>query len=79
MCVVPEAGGSVCPFWRGSTTSEMTITQRSAFVLLDVDRKRRFGKQQHSKNVFFLFSFSQRETENVSIDADCDPKHVCGA
>jgi hypothetical protein len=79
MCVVPEAGRSVCPLWYGATTATMPVNQRSAFVLLDVDRKRRFGKQQHSKMVFLLFSFSQRERENVSIDADCASKHVCGA
>jgi hypothetical protein len=60
--VVPEAGGSVCRLWYVATTAKMPITQRSAFVLLDVDRQRRFGKQQHSKNGFFTFFFlAERE------------------
>jgi hypothetical protein len=77
MCVVPEAGGSVCVLWYESTTAKMSVNQRSAFVLLDVGRKRRFGKQQHSKNVFLFFSFSQRENEKTFRLMRIVPQSMC--
>ena len=59
MCVVPEAGGSVCPLWYEAYTAKLPIIQRSVFVLLDVGRKRRFGKQQQSRgNSFCEYFFS---------------------
>jgi hypothetical protein len=77
MCVVPEAGGSVCVLWYEATTVKMPMTQRSAFVLLDVNCKRRFGKQQHSKNCFLLFSFSLREKENTFRLMQIVPRSRC--
>ena len=53
----------------------MPVSQRTALVLLRVDRKRRFGHQQQSRGIlfcefFFLFSFlAQRE--RVLIDGNC--------
>ena len=42
-CRSTEAGGKTHAVWSGSATTGMPVSQRSALVLLRVDRKRRVG------------------------------------
>jgi hypothetical protein len=64
MCVVPEAGGTVCPLWYEATTAKMPVTHRSVFVLLDVGHSSASDNicgEFFSSHCFFLLSRRERE------------------
>ena len=68
-CRSAEAGGKTCVLWYGTVETGMPVSQRTALVLLRVDRKRRIGQQQQSRGILFwsiIFSFSLSRTERTS-------------
>jgi hypothetical protein len=61
ICRSAEAGGKICALWYGLVATGVPILQRSALVVLRVDRKRRVGQPQQSRGILFrkiIFSFS---------------------
>ena len=73
-CRSEEAGGKPCASWYGPVATGVSVLQRSALVVLHVDRKRQVGQQQQSWGILFreiIFSFSLfSERERVSVGAD---------
>jgi hypothetical protein len=71
-----EADGKTCVLWHGPVAAGMSVLQRSALVVLLVDRKRRVGQQQQSSGILFqelifsLFSFLT-QSERVFVGTDC--------
>jgi hypothetical protein len=71
-CRSAKAGGKTCALWYGPVATGMTVLQRSALVVLHVDRKRRVGQQQLSRGIlfceFFLFFPFLAQRERVLVD-----------
>ena len=70
-----KAGGKTGALWYDSVATGVPVFQRSALVVLHVDRKRQFGQQQQSLGILFceiLFSFSLflAQSERVSVGGD---------
>ena len=65
-CRSAEARGKTCALLYVRAATGMTVLQRHGTLLMHVDRKRRFGQQQQSReilfvSIFFYFFYSHRE------------------
>ena len=52
-CRSAEAGGKTCASWYGPVATGVPVLQRTALVVLRVDRKQQVGQQQQSRGILF--------------------------